>query len=106
MESELQPPSAISVLAGTPTAPRRLAQVWRSRCQPSSGIVGPNAKTGAVDAHEVLVSFVNHVYVETGQNLSETARRTGLDRKTVRQKLDLARLARWRERGSKRPDAQ
>jgi DNA-binding NtrC family response regulator len=98
------PGAATAVQARTRPPAERPAP--ESMCQPSSGLVGPNAKRGVVDAEDLLQAYVSHVYMETGQNLSETARRTGLDRKTVRQKLDLARLARWRERGSKRPDAQ
>jgi DNA-binding NtrC family response regulator len=77
-----------------------------SLCQPSSGLVGPNAKRGAVNAEVLIQAYVNHVFLETGQNLSETARRTGLDRKTVRQKLDLPRLARWLERAPKKPEGK
>lgn len=66
-----------------------------SACLPSSGILGPRAKAGEITVEELTRAYVTRVHVLTGQNRSETARRTGLNWRTVGQRLDPARLLRW-----------
>jgi hypothetical protein len=61
---------------------------------PSSGILGPSAKAGAVDHKKLLSAYVTHVYASNGQNKAATARITGFDRRTVAQLIDPDRLAR------------
>jgi DNA-binding NtrC family response regulator len=73
---------------GTAVAPE-------STCLPSSGILGPKAKAGEVTLKELEKAYVTQVHVLTDQNIAKTARLTGVDRRTVLEKLDLARLARW-----------
>jgi hypothetical protein len=63
-------------------------------CVPSSDILGRRAKTGDVDHEELLRAYVTWVYFRTGQNKTETARRTGFDRRTVSRWIDPVRLAR------------
>ena len=43
-------------------------------------------------------AYMTRGHVLTGQNIAETAMLTGVDRRTVLGKLDLARLARWLKR--------
>ncbi|MFO0756236.1 MAG: hypothetical protein U0359_07075 [Byssovorax sp.] len=45
-------------------------------------------------------AYVNRVHVLAGQNKTETARRTGIDRRTVDKLLDPIRLARLLRRPS------
>jgi ActR/RegA family two-component response regulator len=54
-----------------------------STCLPSSGILEPKAKAGEVSVEAVTRALVKRVHALTGQNMAETARRTGLDRRTV-----------------------
>jgi DNA-binding NtrC family response regulator len=61
---------------------------------PSSGFLGPMAKVGEISAKELEIIYVTEVYLATGQNLAETARRTRLHRRTVRALIDPVRLAR------------
>jgi transcriptional regulator with AAA-type ATPase domain len=68
---------------------------------PSSGILGPVAKAGRIQVEELTRDYVTRVHVLTGQNTAETARRTGLDRRTVTRWLDQARLRRWLAPGKK-----
>ena len=68
---------------------------------PSSGLVGPLAKAGAVDHKKLLSAYVTHVYAGTGQNKAATARITGFDRRTVTQLIDPVRLARLLSRRKK-----
>ncbi len=73
-----------------------------STCEVSSGILGPRAKAGEVTLEEIARDYVTRVHVLTDQNRSETARRTGLNWRTVGQKLDPARLIRWLARRPKK----
>ena len=61
---------------------------------PSSGILGRRAKAGEVTLEEVNRAFVTRVYVATNLNTAETARRLGLDTRTVQRLLDPGLLAR------------
>ena len=70
-----------------------------STCVPSSGILGPRAKAGEVTLDEINRAYVTRVHLLSEQNMAETARRTGVDRRTVRRWLDFARLARWLKGG-------
>jgi DNA-binding NtrC family response regulator len=79
--------------AKTPTT--RPPAAPESTCVPSSGILGPKAKAGEVSFEELTRSYVTHVHALTDQNKAETARRTGLDWRTVRRWVDPVRLARW-----------
>jgi len=65
-----------------------------STCVPSSGILGRRAKAGEVTLEEVNRAFVTRVYVATNLNKAETARRLGLDTRTVQRLLDPGLLAR------------
>jgi DNA-binding NtrC family response regulator len=65
-----------------------------SVCAPSSGLLGPMAKRGHVSARKLTEAYVTEVFITTGQNLAETARKTGMHRRTVRGLIDRARLAR------------
>ena len=65
------------------TSPPPAADAPESTCMPSSGNLGPRAKAGEVSAEEVTRSLVKRVHALTGENLAETARLTGLDRRTV-----------------------
>jgi hypothetical protein len=71
---------------------------------PSSGLLGPVAKEGNVPVDEVVRDLVTRVYVLTGQNQSETARRTGMNWRTVGRTLDPERLARWLPKEPEEPD--
>jgi ActR/RegA family two-component response regulator len=62
---------------------------------PSSGLLGPRAKAGDVSLDELDRAYVTRIYMLTGENVAETSRRTGLDRRTVRRRIDRARLVRW-----------
>jgi DNA-binding NtrC family response regulator len=75
-----------------------LAVPVESTALPSSGILGPVAKEGRVSVDELTRSYVTRVHVLAGENTAETARRTGLDRRTVARWLDPARLRRWLSR--------
>jgi DNA-binding NtrC family response regulator len=55
---------------------------------PSSGLFGRRAKAGEVSVPELTRAYVTRVYVLTGLNQSETARRTGLTRRTVMKTID------------------
>lgn len=61
----------------------------------SSGILGPRAKEGKVSLEELMRAYVTRMHVLTALNKAETARRTGLDWRTVKQWIDPARLGRW-----------
>ena len=74
----------------------------QSACLPSSGILGPRAKEGEVTVEELNRAYVTRVHVLTDQNQSETARRTGLNWRTVGRMIDPVRLARWLGRGKKK----
>jgi ActR/RegA family two-component response regulator len=63
-------------------------------CVPSSGILGAQAKAGAVSFEDLLRAYVTQIYFLTGQNKSETARLCGFDRRTVTRWIDPERLAR------------
>ena len=62
---------------------------------PSSGILGPKAKAGEIGFKQLGRAYGTRMYVVTGQNRAETARRAGLDRRTVLRWLNPARLVRW-----------
>lgn len=71
------PAAAVSApAAADPRAPD-------STCLPSSGNLGPMAKAGKVSAGAITRSLVKRMHGLTGGNLAETARLTGLDRRTV-----------------------
>jgi hypothetical protein len=72
-----------------------IAPAPESTCLPSSGILGPRAKAGEVSFEDLAQAYVTRMHVLTDQNASETGRRTGLDRRTVRRWIDPTRLARW-----------
>jgi hypothetical protein len=62
----------------------------------------PRPSAAAVQPRSVLLGgsttvsfFYARIYMLTGENLAETSRRTGLDRRTVRRRIDRARLVRW-----------
>ncbi len=86
------PPPVAPVAQGAP----------ESTCEVSSGILGPRAKAGEVTLEEIARDYVTRVHVLTDQNRSETARRTGLNWRTVPHKLDPARLIRWLARRPKK----
>ena len=65
-----------------------------SVCAPSSALLAPMVKRGEISAEELEVIYVTEVFASTGQNLAETARKTGMHRRTVRERIDHARLAR------------
>jgi DNA-binding NtrC family response regulator len=71
---------------------------------PSSGLLGPVAKEGNVPVDEVMRDLVTRVSVLTGQNQSETSRRTGLNWRTVGRMIDPDRLARWLKDPPEEPD--
>jgi hypothetical protein len=54
-----------------------------------------DARDGRLTADELLARYVTIVYSKTG-SYEETARRVGLDRRTVKSKVDLALLRRLR----------
>lgn len=56
------------------------------------------ARAGSLTAEELLTRYVTLVYSRTG-SYEETARRLGLDRRTVKAKVDAALLARLRQVG-------
>jgi hypothetical protein len=64
----------------------------------SSGILGPRAKVGDIDREELLRAYVTQIYVSTGLNIAETARRTGFNRRTVPRWIDPVRVARLQAR--------
>ncbi|MFO0757608.1 MAG: sigma 54-interacting transcriptional regulator [Byssovorax sp.] len=88
------PSAALSNVAHGASAPE-IGASPESVCLPSSGILGPRAKEGNVSVEELTRAYVTRVHLLSEQNVSETARRTGLDRRTVQKWLDPARLARW-----------
>jgi len=57
-------------------------------------------RAGSLTAEELLVRYATLVYSRTG-SYEETARRLGLDRRTVKAKVDTALLAKLREAGSR-----
>ncbi len=87
--------SAPSVVAQAGSAEGVQAGTPESAAQASSGILGPQAKAGKVSADEVMRAYVTQVHVLTGENKAETARRTGLNWRTVKRLIDPARLKRW-----------
>ncbi|MFO0762921.1 MAG: sigma 54-interacting transcriptional regulator [Byssovorax sp.] len=54
-----------------------------STALPSSGLLGPRAKTGEVSAEDLTRSLVKRVHAMSGENIAETARRTRLNWRTV-----------------------
>jgi transcriptional regulator with AAA-type ATPase domain len=102
-DGRMPPPAARPAAAANEPAPETTATPV-STCQPSSGNLGPNAKAGNVPADEVMRSLVTHIYFLTGLNKSETARRTGLNWRTVDKLIDHERLARWLAHPPEKPD--
>jgi DNA-binding NtrC family response regulator len=62
---------------------------------PSSGLLGRRAKLGAVSLQELIRAYVTHVYLLANQNKAETARKLGLNWRTVSRLIDPERVARW-----------
>jgi DNA-binding NtrC family response regulator len=94
---EAPEPSAQSTeqRAATPETTALPSSALPSGGIPSSGILGPRAKAGEVSLEELTRTYVTRVHVLTAQNKAETARRTGLDWRTVKKWVDPARLGRW-----------
>jgi DNA-binding NtrC family response regulator len=89
------PPAAASRPEATSPRPAGDPGAPESTCLPSSGILGPRAKAGEVSFDELNRAYVTRVHVLTDQNKAETARRVGLDWRTVGRWIDPVRLARW-----------
>jgi DNA-binding NtrC family response regulator len=68
----------------------------------SSGLLGPNAKAGRATVDALVRDLVTRAFADTNQNISKTALRAGIDRKTVLQKIDPVRLARLLKKGPKK----
>jgi DNA-binding NtrC family response regulator len=88
------PPPAVVRGAAAPR-PTEGGVAPESACVPSSGVLGPRAKAGDVSLDELDRAYVTRIYMLTGENVAETSRRTGLDRRTVQRRIDRARLVRW-----------
>jgi ActR/RegA family two-component response regulator len=69
---------------------------------PSSEILGRRAKAGEITFAEAARALVTRVHFEMGENVSETARKLEIDRRTVQRHVDQKRLARWRKQGGKK----
>jgi DNA-binding NtrC family response regulator len=77
-----------------------------SSSPPSSGLLGPRAMEGSISVHELIRAYVTRVHVLTRQNQTETARRTGLNWRTVGQLIDPVRLLRWLQQAAKKPGSK
>ena len=77
-------PSRISIASRRPSGEKRGLSQFASQ-----------ARTGVLTADELLQRYVTIVYSRTG-SYEETARRLGLDRRTVKAKVDAVLLARLR----------
>jgi DNA-binding NtrC family response regulator len=88
-----------TAVAMAPTAENKTARggpaAPASICLPSSGILGARTKAGEISFAELIRAYVTWLYVLLGQNKAETARRTGLNWRTVSRWIDPARLVRW-----------
>jgi ActR/RegA family two-component response regulator len=73
------------------------AGVPESACLSSGQILGPRTRAGEVDAEQLTRALVKRLYKITGGNVAETARLTGMDRRTVLSKLHGGSLARRRK---------
>ncbi len=93
------PPPAEYVVR--PQAGEAGARAPESVCVPSSEVLGRRAKAGEVTLGEVARALVTRVHASTGENTAETARKLGIDYRTVQRWVDPKRLARWRK-GKKR----
>jgi DNA-binding NtrC family response regulator len=80
-----------------PRAPARAVEV-DDEAPPSSEILGRVGKQGTLPLDDVLRAYVTRVYFLTGENLAETARRLGMDWRSVRKLIDPVRLERLRAR--------
>jgi transcriptional regulator with GAF, ATPase, and Fis domain len=58
-------------------------------------VLGPRAAELEVDADELLRVYVSWAHARSGGNKAETARVTGMDKRTVGRYLDYKRVARW-----------
>jgi two-component system, NtrC family, response regulator AtoC len=75
-----------------------------TRCNPSSGLLGPAAKAGKATLKEVTRDLVTRVYFQTGENGKATAEILDMNWRTVMAKIDDERLQRLRAEGRPEPD--
>jgi DNA-binding NtrC family response regulator len=73
-----------------------------SVCVQSSQILGEEAKKGQLSVDTVLAEYVTEVFLNTGENLTKTAKLLKLHRQTVAKLIDPACLARLRARRQRR----
>ena len=67
-------------------------------------MLGPKAKEGTITVDELTRAYVTRVHAMTHQNRSETARRTGLNWRTVGQMIDPERLVRLLRQEPEEPE--